>query len=101
MTKKTKAKLMTFRQRLREQAGYKLNSMLNAVQLLAAEAVKAEDSEINPADVMRLASSAQTKSLRWRLITELANEKVAELERIYNNQIALDLGDEKSSDDAT
>ena len=99
MTKKAKAKPMTFRRRLRADAEKKLDSMLNTVWILACEAVKADGSATKPADLMRLLSSGQTKSLRNRLVTKLANEKVAELERIYNNQQELPLKVEESGGD--
>ena len=86
-----KAKKMTFRQRLRADAEDKLQQMESTVRLLATDALKSEGTTINPFDVMRLASGTQTKSLRYRLIGELANEKEAELEALYNKQQDLPL----------
>lgn len=91
MKKKTKAKGFTFRQRLRADAEQTLISLINTAVILVTDDCKAVGTEINPADVMRAACTSQNKSLRYRLITELANEKVAELERIYNNQQELPL----------
>ncbi len=87
-----KAKKMTFRQRLRAQSEERLQHMESAIRILATESVKAV-SAINPFDVMRLASGTQTKSLRHRLVTELANEAEAELEALYNKQMDLLKGD--------
>lgn len=93
-----KAKKMTFRQRLRAQSEDRLKEMVKTVQILVVESVKPV-SEINPYDVMRLACGKQTKSLRNRLIGELANEHEAELEKIYNKQQDLSFGT-KEDDDA-
>ncbi|KPK74266.1 MAG: hypothetical protein AMJ84_00325 [Acidithiobacillales bacterium SM23_46] len=84
---------MTFRQRLRADCADRLEKICEAVRLNAINAVQASDSAINPYDVMRLITGGQTKTLRERLITELANEIEAELEQIYNRQIGLDLED--------
>ena len=93
----TKAKKMTFRQRLRVEAGEILDGLCNIVSGLASEVV-AEESKINSADVMRLLSGGQTKSLRHRLITELANEKEAKLEALYNRQQQLPMGDDNADE---
>ena len=96
MTKKTTARKMTFRQRLRAEAEERLDNIRSLMTIAAMRACEEANTDINPHDVMRLVSGTQTKSLRTRLITELANEKEAELEKIYNNQ--QDLGLESTDD---
>ena len=87
---KTKqARKMTFRQRLRADADKKLQYMDSIVRILVTEALKSEGIGISTTDIMRLASGTQTQSLRLRLIGELANEKEAELEKLYNKQMDL------------
>ena len=99
MTKKSKVKVISFRQRLREQSAERLLKMEQTIRILVVESIKPV-SEINPYDVMRLALGGQTKTLRGRLITELSNEVMAELERLYyNNQQKLPLDEEKSDAD--
>jgi hypothetical protein len=88
MAKKTKAKKISFRQRLRNQCAERLDVMAAAVQIAACDVV-APHSQINPHDVMRLLCTGQTKTLREDLITQLANETEAELEAIYNRQMNL------------
>lgn len=88
MAKKTKAKKISFRQRLRNQCAERLDVMAEAVRIAARDVVKPH-SEINPHDVMRLICTGQTKTLREDLITQLANETEAELEAIYNKQMNL------------
>ena len=97
VTKKTKVKVTSFRQRLRDSAENRLQQMESTVRILVTEALKSEGTEVNPYDVMRLACGSQTKTLRTRLVTELANETERELERLYyNNQQQLPLDKEKS-----
>ena len=60
---KTKAKAMTFRQRLRAQADERLTKIEETIKILVVESIKPV-SEINPYDVMRLISSGQAKTLR-------------------------------------
>ena len=99
MTTKTKAKKMTFRQRLRTDAEERLDAMIVAMADNARVVCKARKTEINSYDVMQLLCASQTKSLRHRLITELANERMAELEAIYNRQQHLDLETDNDSSD--
>ena len=96
VTKKTKVKVTSFRQRLRGQAGERLAKMIMSCIAMVTDEV-AKQTKINPYDVMRLACGGQTKTLRTRLITELANETYLELERLYyNNQQKLPLKTEES-----
>ncbi len=92
-----KARKMTFRQRLRAQSEERLEKMASVIRLQAIESVKAV-SQINPFDVMKLACGTQTKSLRYRLVTELANEAEAELEALYNKQIELPMNGENDDE---
>ena len=89
MTKKTKAKKITFRQRLRTQSDVRLSEMIVAMRHAGKNICKESKTEINPYDVMRLACGGQTKSLRYRVVTDLANESEAELEVLYNRQMDL------------
>ncbi len=87
MAKKTKAKKISFRQRLRNKSEETLDTIIKA----AYDAVdKAKGGHhISTVDIMRLCSGGQTKTLRENLITQLANETEAELEAIYNRQMNL------------
>ncbi len=95
--KKSKAKRVTFRQRMRAQSDERLSAMIVAMREAGQRICKESKTEINPYDVMRLSCSNQTKSLRYRVVTDLANEHEAELERIYNSQQELPLKAEESS----
>lgn len=85
----SKAKGLTFRQRLRAQSADRLEEIQMAVAKAADSAMEDADTDINVHDVMRLLCAGQTKTLREQLITELSNEAEAELEKIYNRQIGL------------
>jgi hypothetical protein len=90
--KKMTLKKLTLRQRLRNDAEAQLDKLVaqagDAVdQILAGTSLTAWD-------LMHLASSNQNKSLRAHMVTQLANEKEAELERLYNKQQDLDLGED-------
>lgn len=85
---------LTFRQRLRADAEKKLHLMVLAMEGAAERVTEEHDSNIDTALLMQLASQPNgSKTLRHDLVTQLANEKEAELERIYNDQAKLDLGD--------
>ena len=88
MAKKTKAKKISFRQRLRNQCAERLDVMAEAVRITARDVV-APHSKISSLDVMRLLCAGQTKTLREDLITQLANETQDELEAIFNKQMNL------------
>lgn len=95
--KKMTLKKLTLRQRLRNDAEAQLDKLVaqagDAVdQILAGTSLTAWD-------LMHLASSTQNKSLRAHMVTQLANEKEAELERLYNKQQDLDLGPELTGED--
>ena len=96
MTTKTKAKKMTFRQRLRTDAEERLDAIIKA-SYDAIDKVKGNH-HIATMAIMRLCSGGQTKSLRHRLITSLADEQMAELEEIYNRQQQLPMGDENADE---
>lgn len=89
MAKKKKVKAMTLRQRLRAKAQEKLESLQEDVIDAVGSACDSHNTKINPYDMMRLISGGMTKTLRERLITELANETEAELEALYNKQLGL------------
>jgi hypothetical protein len=87
MAKKTKAKKISFRQRLRNQCADRLDVIIKA-SYDAVDKAKG-NSHIGTKEIMRLCSGGQTKTLREDLITQLANETEAELEAIYNKQMNL------------
>lgn len=87
MAKKTKAKKISFRQRLRNQCSDRLDKIVGAAYD-AVDGAKA-GAKIATVDIMRLCAGTQTKTLREDLITQLANETEAELEAIYNKQMNL------------
>lgn len=91
--KKSKVKVMTFRQRLRAQSEARLDKICSAMNGAAQRVCEESDTEINPSDVMRLVCNRQTKGLRYKLTSELSNEVENELEKIYNKQQGLDLGE--------
>lgn len=95
MAKKSKAKTMTFRQRLRADAELKLDKMMSSMGTAGIRVCEEHNSEIDHTLLMQLASQpVQGKTLRSKLIGELANEAEAAVEKIYNNQQGLDLGDD-------
>lgn len=81
---------MNLRQRLRSAADDKLATIEGKVLEACRDAVS-QHSQVNPYDVMRLCCTGPQKSLRAKLITDLANEAEAELERLWNNQQKLAL----------
>jgi hypothetical protein len=93
MAKKNKAPKLSFRQRLRNDAAQELSDLKRKFEEVTESELIAANTGISKYDVFRLLSGGQTKTLEERLITELANEKEAALESIYNKQIGLDLGD--------
>ena len=87
--KSKKARKMTFRQRLRATADERLSKMIVAVRGAGIAVCADSKTNINPYDVMRLACGTQTKSLRYKVVGDLANEMEAELEKLYNKQMDL------------
>lgn len=88
-----KAKKLTLRQRLRQDAEKKLDGMIE--QASEKVATVTEGTSVDFYLLMQLASQpGQGKTLRDNLITKLANDKEAELEEIYNRQQGLPLGDD-------
>ena len=98
MKKNTKAKKLSFRQRLRLQSAERLDKIASTMHGAGERACEESKTNIDPLDVMRLLSNTQTKSLREQLITELSNEVEAELEAIYNRQMDF-IEDDKNDDD--
>lgn len=86
---KKKPKALTFRQRLRLKSQEKLESIQRDVNDAVVAAVDSNNTKLHPRLVMQLCVGGQTKTLREKLITELANETEAELEALYNKQLGL------------
>ena len=90
-----KAKKLTLRQRLRQDAEKKLHLMVLAMEGAAERVIEEHNSHIDTLRLMQLASQPnQGKTLRSDLITVLANEAEAEIEALYNKQQGLPLGDD-------
>lgn len=93
MAKKSKAKIRpTFRQRLRIEAEERLDNMIVLMSTAGMRVCEEADTGIDQHDLMRLTCNRQTKSLRSKLVSELANEKEAAIENLYNNQVPMPLG---------
>ena len=83
-----KSKKLTLRQRLRADADKKLEAMVE--QACEKVATITEGTSVDFYRLMQLASQpSHSKTLRHDLITALANDAEAELERIYNDQMKL------------
>lgn len=89
MAKKTKAKKLSFRQRLRNDAAEQLYALKLKFEEACESVVIAENTGIEKRDVFKLLAGGQTKTLEEAVITELANEKEDALERMYNSQMDL------------
>lgn len=89
MAKKTKAKKISFRQRLRNQSAARLADIEQAVVIVVDTQLLSAGAKISSKDVMRLISGGQTKTLREDLITQISNQTEAELESIFNRQMEL------------
>ena len=89
---KPKAKPVSFRQRLRNDAAEELYKIRLKFEEVCESELIAANTGISKTDVFKLLSGSQTKTLEEALITELANEKETALEAIYNKQIDLDIG---------
>jgi hypothetical protein len=91
MTKKnTPAKAITLRQRLRADAEKELDKLIeDAIERV--EVLLVGTSLVSGMDLMRLACSTKNKSLRQKMVTQIANGKERKLERMYNDQQKLDL----------
>lgn len=89
MAKKAKAKRLSFRQRLRNDAAEQLGEIKRKFEEVTEAELIAADTGISKYDIFRLLSGGMTKTLEEKLITELANEKEAALEQIYNSQMDL------------
>lgn len=88
---KTEKKL-TLRQRMRQDAEPKLDSLVREAWK-AVDAV-AKDTPIPCALLMQLAASpGDHKTLRHKLVTMLANDAERELEALYSRQVAMFPGD--------
>lgn len=83
-------KKKTLRQQLREQATSELEILRNKVVDAVA---KMMPHYLATQDLLTLASSTRNQSLKNKLVSKIANEKEAELLRLYNKQNDLPLGD--------
>lgn len=82
---------MSLRKRLRDQAAKELKVAGDDVYKAAAKI--AEKHGVNTYDLLRITAGGRTDSIVAKAITDMANHKEAELERIYNDQIGLDLSE--------
>lgn len=78
----------TLRQQLREQAESELEILRNKVVDTVA---KMMPHYLATQDLLTLASSKRNQSLKNKLVSKIANEKEAELLRLYNKQSELPL----------
>lgn len=94
MAKAKNKKALTLRQRLREQGEEQLEGMLqHATQKVEGVCKR---TNIDPALLMQLASQpTRSKTLRHQLVTILTNQKEAELEKLYNDQLTLPIPETK------
>lgn len=91
----TKAKKeLSLRQQMRKQAELDLDALLDNVR----EAVSGvAPGYLGSVDLLKLLSSSQTKTVRERVITKMANQAEAELVKLWNNQQKLDLGEDNAA----
>ncbi len=94
MARKKKAKKITLRQRLRADAAEKLVGLKQQAVERVGEI--ADAAGINKYDLMKACTVGHLATLEKQLVTDLANNAEAELERIYNSQQKLDLEDENA-----
>lgn len=94
MAKKNKkqATALTFRQRLREDAKEQLAKIWTQTNLAVGDIALAHG--LRPADLAKLLSDGEHKTLHNDMVTTLANNKEAEIEKLYNTQQGLGLGDD-------
>jgi hypothetical protein len=79
---------LSFRQQLRADSEKQLDGMIE--QALEAGDKITKGTSVDSALLLQLASQpTHGKTLRHTLITKLANDREAELQRIYNDQMAL------------
>lgn len=88
----SKLKKETLRMQMRISAEKQLEHVEAVMATAGERAVMECNTNIDPLDVMRLMSGTQTKTLRDKLVTQLANEAETELMDIWTNQQSLDLG---------
>ncbi len=84
---------MSLRKRLRDQAATELNIIVGSLQEFAAKIGNSRG--LNHLDVLRIAAGGRTDSIIAKVITDMANYKEAELEKIYNEQLVLELEEQK------
>ena len=79
---------------MREGADKKLEKILDsAARELKASVDSSSGFVLYPLDVAKMLTGSQTKTLRDKLVTQLADEAENDLLKIYNNQNDLPLGD--------
>lgn len=94
MATKKKARKTTFRQRIRDQANTRLERLLSAAYNALDGVINDENAPTSVELISRILSSKETKSLRVRLVTDMADQYERELEALHDKQqTKLDLGD--------
>ena len=78
---------MSLRKRLRDQAAKELQVIVDGLRESAMMVAKVRG--LNTDDFLRIAAGGRTDSITAKAITDMANHKERELERIYNNQKGL------------
>lgn len=91
----TKGNEMTLRQQLRQQAEAKLEQVRILVVVAVDRAMQEAGVDLDGYDVMRMCVGSHTKTVKAKLITELANSAEAALIKMWNDQQSLGL-EEKS-----
>lgn len=94
MATKKKARKTTFRSRIRQQATTRLDRLLSDAHNAIEGVIKDTNAPVTVETLARILSSSDTKTIRVRVITDMADQYEAELEALYNKQQEkLDLGD--------
>lgn len=83
---------MTLRAKLREQATSQLDGLVEKLQERASELVKDID-QMWGTDLLKLAAGGRTDTVKDKLVTRLTNHKEVELEKFFDQQQSLPLGD--------
>ena len=83
----SKKKALTLRQRLREDAEKQLDALIKST--VGAISPLAADSGLAVADLAKMVTAGDHKTLRHDMVTHLTNAKERELEKLYNNQMDL------------
>ena len=89
-TKKSKG--ITFRQQLRDKGEERLKAIKG--EIAEALDIICKREQIEWMDLAKVSCAGSHKTAEHNLVTQLANKHQADLEKIYNDQQKLDLGDE-------